>query len=151
MKRIIVTSCTVLIAMIFLIIGCGAFYGGYDSNGERIYFTAESDSGNSITRTGGPFFMYRIACATCHRGDGKGGSAVMIMWDFDAPNITWEHLTEEEHGDENEAHPPYTEESLKQAITEGIEPNGEEMDEDMPRWQMADEDLDDLVEFLKTL
>jgi len=125
----------------------GASYGVYASNGERIYFTAESASGKTITRTGGLFFMHRIACVTCHGEDGKGGRIVMMMWDIDVPNITWDHLTKEEH----EEHPPYTEESLKKAITEGIEPNGEYMDEFMPRWQMADEDLDDLVEFLKTL
>lgn len=129
----------------------GASYGAYALNGEKIYFTAESASGKSITRTGGLFFMQRVACVTCHGEDGKGGRIVMMMWDIDVPDITWEHLTEEEHGDEHEAHPPYTEESIKKAITDGIEPDGEEMDEFMPRWQMADEDLDDLIEFLKTL
>ena len=124
----------------------GASYGAYALNGERIYFTAESASGKSITRTGGLFFMHRIACVTCHGEDGKGGRIVMMMWDIDVPDITWEHLTEE-----HEDHLPYTEESVKEAITDGIEPNGEEMDEFMPRWQMADEDLDDLIEFLKTL
>jgi hypothetical protein len=70
----------------------------------------------------------------------------MMMWDIDVPDITWEHLTEE-----HEDHQPYNKKSVKEAITEGVEPNGEEMDEFMPRWQMADEDLDDLIEFLKTL
>jgi mono/diheme cytochrome c family protein len=129
----------------------GATYGAYALNGERIYFTAESASGKPITRTGGLFFMHRIACVTCHGEDGEGGRIVMMMWDIDVPDITWEHLTEEEHGDEHEEHPPYTEESLREAIIDGIEPNGEEMDEFMPRWDMADEDLDDLIEFLKTL
>lgn len=146
MKKIIVAICVALITMILLIIGCGVFYDVYDSNGERIYLTAESDSGKTITRSGGPFFMHRIACASCHRENGKGGRTFLMMWDFDTPNITWEHLT-----GEHEDHPPYTEESVKEAITEGIEPNGEEMSELMPRWQMADEDLDDLIEFLKTL
>jgi len=129
----------------------GATYGAYSLNGERIYFTAESASGKTITRSGGLFFMHRVACVTCHGEDGEGGRIVMMMWDIDVPNITWEHLTEEGHEDEHEEHPPYTEESLKKAIIEGIEPNGEEMDEFMPRWQMADEDLNDLIEFLKTL
>ena len=129
----------------------GATFGAYALNGERIYFTAESSSGKPIDRIGGLFFMQRIACVTCHGEDGKGGRVVMMMWDIDVPDITWHHLTEEEHENGAEGHPPYTEESLKRAITDGIEPDGENLNEFMPRWVMADEDLDDLVEFLKTL
>lgn len=127
----------------------GAIYGAYASNGERIYSTAESDSDKTIVRTGGLFFMHRVACVTCHGEDGEGGRIAMMMWDIDVPDITWEHLTEEEHGDE--AHPPYNEESLGKAITEGIEPDGEELNDFMPRWQMSDDDLEDLIEYLKTL
>jgi len=123
----------------------GDTYGVYASNGERIYFTAESYLGKTITRAGGLFFMQRVACVTCHGENGKGGRIAMMIWDIDVPNITWEHLTEDQG-----AHPPYTEESVKAAITDSIEPNMEEMKEFMPRWQIAGEDLDDLIEFLKT-
>jgi mono/diheme cytochrome c family protein len=123
----------------------------YQSNGERIYLEAESSSGEPITRVGGFMMMHRIACVTCHGEDGKGGRVAMMMWTIDVPDITWNHLTEEEHGDEAEGHPPYTEESLKRAITEGIEPDGEYLDEFMPIWQMTEEDLNDLVEYIKTL
>lgn len=129
----------------------GATYGAYVSNGQRIYFTAESASGKTIVRTGGLFFMHRVACVTCHGEDGEGGRIAMMMWDIDVPNITWEHLTEAEHGNGDEAHPPYDDESLGKAITEGIEPDGEELNDFMPRWQMSDEDLGDLIEYLKTL
>jgi len=63
-------------------------------------------------------------------------------------------LTSEEHGEGGEEgmeHEPYTDEDIKRAITEGIEPDGEPLDWPMPRWTMSDEDLDDLIEFLKTL
>lgn len=42
-------------------------------------------------------------------------------------------------------------ELIKRAITEGLNPAGEPLDRTMPRWQMSEEDLDDLLEFLKTL
>jgi cytochrome c oxidase subunit 2 len=42
-------------------------------------------------------------------------------------------------------------ETIKRAITEGVEPDGEAMDLTMPRWQMSERDLHDLLEFLKTL
>ncbi len=81
----------------------------------------------------------------------------MMMRRFDVPAITWDKLTQEEHHDdkpsqeEHEEHPPYTEETLRKAITERIDPAGEPLDAVMPRWQMSERDLDDLVEFIKTL
>ena len=143
-----------LIASIGLISACGR---SYDSNGERIYFSAASESGNSISYTGSITMMHSITCANCHGADGKGGRVNMMMWSFETPDITWEHLTSEEHHEEgsgeeeHEEHPPYTEETVKQAITEGINPAGEPLDEEMPGWRMSQNDLDDLIEFLKTL
>ncbi len=81
----------------------------------------------------------------------------MMMWSFNTPDITWDKLTEAEgHGeetgeDEHEEHPPYTEDTLKLAITKGINPAGEPLDEEMPRWRMSEQDLNDLVGFIKTL
>ena len=81
----------------------------------------------------------------------------MMMSSFNVPDITWDKLTQEEHHeedsgkDEHEEHPPYTEETLKSAIIRGINPAGEAFDEEMPRWRMSGQDLDDLVEFIKTL
>ena len=81
----------------------------------------------------------------------------MMMSSFNVPDITWDKLIQEEHNeedsdrDEHEEHPPYTEETLKRAITRGVDPAGEPLDEEMPRWRMSEQDLDDLVEFIKTL
>ena len=81
----------------------------------------------------------------------------MMMSYFDAPDITWDKLTqeevhEEEPGEEeHEEHPPYTEVTLKRAITRGINPADESLDDLMPRWRMSERDLDDLVDFMKTL
>jgi mono/diheme cytochrome c family protein len=101
--------------------------------------------------------MHTIACANCHGSDGKGGRVNMMMWSFNVPDITWDKLTGEEHheeqenGEQHEEHPPYTEETLKSAITGGINPAGEPLDEEMPRWKMSTQDLNDLVNFIKTL
>ncbi len=81
----------------------------------------------------------------------------MMMARFDVPDITWGKLTQGEHREENSAkdeheeHPPYTEETLKSAITRGIDPAGEPLDDEMPHWSMSGQDLDDLVGFIKTL
>ncbi len=81
----------------------------------------------------------------------------MMMGRFDVPDITWGNLTQEEHyeeepgKDEHEEHPPYIEETLRRAITRGIDPAGESLDELMPRWRISEPDLDDLLEFIMTL
>jgi cytochrome c oxidase subunit 2 len=124
----------------------------FESNGQRIYFTATSSSGEAITPQGFTMMMHRIACVDCHGPEGKGGTVYMMMQSFDVPNITWHALTEQEHEEEgHEEHPPYTEVTLKQAITQGLDPAGEPLDEFMPKWQMSPQDLNDLVDFIKTL
>ena len=142
-----------LAAVTIILPGCGSSYA---SNGERIYFTATSSSGNPVTYTGSITMLHSISCVNCHGADGRGGRVNMMMWSFDVPDITWEHLTSEEHdengtGEEDHEHPPYTEETVKRAITEGVDPAGEPLDEEMPRWNMSEKDLDDLISFLKTL
>ena len=124
---------------------------GYASNGETIYFTGVNDRGQRIPFTGGPMWlsMHGGSCASCHGPDGRGGAPVMMGTEI-PPDIRYHHLIEGEH-EEGEAHPPYTDETIKRAITEGVEPDGEPMDLTMPRWQMSERGLNDLLEFLKTL
>jgi len=131
--------------------------GSFQSNGERIYFTAESASGQPITYSGSIRMMHSITCANCHGPEGKGGRVNMMMSYFDSPDITWHVLTQEEgHNEEpgkgeHEEHPPYTEETLRRAITKGLDPAGEPLDDEMPRWRMSEQDLTDLADFIKTL
>jgi mono/diheme cytochrome c family protein len=48
-------------------------------------------------------------------------------------------------------HPPFTDATIKQAITQGVDPANKPLDWTMPRWQMADQDLNDVLEYLKSL
>ena len=157
-----VLSFILLLGTVSLLISCMSPFGwegsyNYSSNGERIYFTAESSSNEPLTYSGSIRMMHSITCANCHGPDGKGGKVNMMMSYFDVPDITWDNLTQAEHHeedadkDEHEEHPPYTEETLKSAITKGINPAGEPLDEEMPRWRMSGQDLDDLVDFIRTL
>ena len=88
----------------------------------------------------------RLACVTCHGPKGHGGTVTLIMQRFDVPNVTWSELTAQ-----GMDHPPYTEETLKRAITQGIDLAGSPLEYPMPRWQMSDSDLNDLIGFIKTL
>lgn len=95
--------------------------------------------------------MQRLACASCHGPQGRGGPVTMMMQTFEAPNITWPSLTEEHDEAGEMEHPPYTEETVKRAITQGVDPAGHPLDGAMPHWSMSEQDLDDLVSYLKTL
>ena len=76
----------------------------------------------------------------------------MMMQVIEVPDIRYETLTSEAHGEHSEGeHEPYDEAAIKRAITEGVAPDGEKLDWPMPRWSMSDQDLDDLVAFLRTL
>lgn len=120
------------------------------SNGQRIYLYATSASGSGITYTGGPGMMMQapLSCATCHGPDGRGGQVTFMMQTFDVPNITWTVLS---GPDPDMEHPPYTVNTLKQAIVEGTDPGGSALNYPMPRWQMSPQDLNDLVAFIMTL
>ncbi|MER3458327.1 MAG: hypothetical protein C4309_06575 [Chloroflexota bacterium] len=74
----------------------------------------------------------------------------MMMGSFVAPDIRYKTLTAAEHA-AGEEHPPYTDETIKRAITQGIDPAGEPLNWPMPRWTMTEADLEDLLAFLKTL
>ncbi len=118
--------------------------GTYASNGERIYFTATSNSGQPITPDiqGIPMMMRgSLACVTCHGPGARGGQVSMMMFSFKAPDIRWGALTEA----------GYTVDTVKQAITQGLDESGQPLAAQMPRWQMSDSDLNDLVNYLQTL
>lgn len=127
----------------------------YSTRGERIYLTGTSESGPPISAQmpgvhrlpGGD-----MGCATCHGPDASGGTVQMMMTSMKAPDIRWEHLVEaEHHEEEGEEHLTYTVESFKRAVTEGVDPSGEDLHWMMPRWEMADAQLDDLIAYLQTL
>ncbi|MFZ3060150.1 MAG: cytochrome c [Candidatus Methanoperedens sp.] len=117
----------------------------FQSNGERIYFTATSNSGKPIISSIGAMTMRNgmMSCAACHGADGKGGRGRMMMWTFNASDIRYSSLASGEK--------PYTDELIKRAITEGLDSEGKKLEPPMPVWQMSDEDQNDLLEYLKTL
>ena len=163
----------------------------FSSNGERIFFTGTSTSGDPITFSmhyddnpdympfsdtmpysrgmmgsgmmgnwGGNTWSGRggMTCASCHGPDGRG-NRYLAMGQVVTPDIRYttlsaietdtDHIEEEE---ENEhGHIPYDEVSVRRAITQGIEPDGEPLNAFMPRWSISDRDLDDLIAFLKIL
>ena len=129
------------------------------ANGERIYFRATNNSGERITSSGGPRFGGMmsgnfVTCESCHGPEARGGLHVMHMTTMDAPDIRYVALSGEEgeHGEGGgEEHGEYDLETFRLAVVEGKHPNGDSLSTDMPRWQISDADLADLLAFLKEI
>ncbi|WP_370575210.1 cytochrome c [Methanomethylovorans sp.] len=117
----------------------------FESNGETIYYTGSNETGKRIQISYGTQWLYVHGggCVNCHGVDGKGGVPVMMGYTVPA-DITYNSLTTEEI-------PPYTDETIKTAIRDGLEPSGELLAPTMPRWQMSDKDLNDTLQYIKTL
>jgi cytochrome c oxidase subunit II len=118
----------------------------YATNGERIYFTGVSARTGPIPFTGGPAWMFAGAgCVACHGADGAGGMPIQGVSPV-PPDIRYGALTGEGHD-----HPPFTDATIERAITQGLDPAGRPLSEDMPRFEMTEADLEDLIEYLKVL
>jgi len=125
----------------------------YGSNGERIYYTGVSEQTGPIPLRGGPpwLAMHGGGCVNCHGVNARGGVPVMMGTAIPA-DIRYAALTAKNgHDKGEEGHPPYTDTLIAQAITQGIDSAGKPLDWTMPRWQMTEEDLNDLIAYLKTL
>lgn len=117
----------------------------FESNGETIYYTGFNETGKRIFTSYGPqwLYMHGGGCVNCHGVDGKGGVPVMMGYTLPA-DITYASLTTEEN-------PPFTDEAIKTAIRDGLEPSGESLSPTMPRWQMSEKDLNDILAYIKKL
>jgi hypothetical protein len=79
------------------------------------------------------------------------------MQTMDAPDIRWVTLSSSEHGgdhgdgDEHGEETAYDVEAFMHTIREGVTPGGARLSRDMPRWEMDDDDLKDLIGYLSTL
>ena len=94
-----------------------------------------------------------LTCASCHGPDAHGGLHVMHMETMDAPPIYYAALVGMMAEESNGTQQPegYTLENFRKEVEDGIDVNGEQLDENMPRWQMSEQDLADLFAFLKTI
>ena len=124
-----------------------------ESRGKEIYLQGTSKSGKDILAYIGDSSLEvpgsSMACANCHGLAGQGKSEGGI----DPSNITWEALTKPygvTHAS-GRKHPAYTPRGLEFAITRGVDPAGNKLQNGMPRYQMSKEDLADLVVYLKRL
>lgn len=124
-----------------------------ERRGKQIYFKGSSPSDQPIKAEVGDASMETdgttLPCSSCHGYNGQGRSEGGI----NPSNIRWEHLTRPydiTHPD-GRKHSGYSEETVKRAIMEGIDPAGNRLATAMPRYKMSKGDMADLVSYIKRL
>ena len=122
-----------------------------EKRGKAFYLRGESSSGQEITALIGEIDVpaSTVTCAGCHgaRGEGKTEGGVT------AGNLTWSHLTKP-YGHTHEGgrkHPAFFEGSLIRALTAGFDPAGNKMSVAMPTYRMPQQDMVNLIAYLKRI
>lgn len=147
--------------MIALLLPCFAHATPSDA-GARIYLEGELASGQALTGT--RFGDEKVsgaaaACVNCHRPSGMG----QVEGEIQVPPITGNFLyasgrdkaiaTMDPHVSKrfNQAHDPYTEKTLYDAIVRGVNNQGRQMNAAMPRFNLDEEEVRALTAYLKQL
>jgi cytochrome c oxidase subunit 2 len=139
-KTTVTATVTVSQPPISIIPGTGSL-----ANGQNIFLTAVDSAGVHVAAQGFAMMSRGFACADCHGQQGHGGTVYMMMAQYQVPNITWPVLTGADFI------PPFTVDTVKRAVTQGLDEKGKALDPFMPRWIMSVQDLSDVVSYLQTL
>lgn len=122
-----------------------------EKRGKAFYLRGESSSGQEITAMMGEVDVpaSTLPCAGCHgnRGEGKTEGGVT------AGNMSWSHLTKPYgHTDEGgRKHAAFSEVSFIRAMTSGVDPAGNKLAVAMPTYRMPQDDMANLISYLKRI
>ena len=122
-------------------LGRRIFDAGVGRDGRQVIGRA---AGGRLPMQGGA-----VACANCHGANGGGGGEGWI----EAPDIRWFALSKP-YGARRaggDARPPYDRAGFARALRSGIAADGVALDPAMPRFDLADDELDALVAHLQSL
>jgi ABC-type branched-subunit amino acid transport system substrate-binding protein len=122
-----------------------------EKRGKALYLRGESASGKEITALLGEIDVpaSTLSCAGCHgaRGEGKTEGGVT------AGNLTWSNLTKPygHSHDNGRQHGAFSETSFIRALTGGVDPAGNKLAVAMPAYRMPQQDMADLIAYLKRI
>jgi len=140
--------------------------------GRRLYWEGRGANGAAVkARTQGDIEISgaQFSCVSCHRPSAYGGSEGGVY----VPPIRGDMLYEASQGDRNRifkelfqetqskefwgkmrdprSRPAYTDQTLANALTAGVDPAGRALSQTMPRYQLSPADAANVVAYLKTL
>lgn len=122
-----------------------------EKRGKAFYLRGESASGQEITAMMGEVDVpaTTLPCAGCHGNRGEGITEGGVT----AGNMSWSHLTKPYgHTDEGgRKHPAYTESSFIRTMTAGLDPAGNKLAVAMPTYRMPQEDMANLIAYLRRI
>ena len=123
-----------------------------EKRGKYLYEEGRSRSRRVIMadlQSGEPVPASVLPCINCHGADGRGAKDYVGV----APlNVNWYALASSgDHQHALRAHRPFDEDSLARAIILGKDPDGNDMDKAMPRYDLGKDDTMDLIAYLKVM
>ncbi|MFT5416132.1 MAG: hypothetical protein ACI915_002454 [Gammaproteobacteria bacterium] len=165
-----------LIACFFLVAPqvalAGSLANGDAAAGRSLYWSGLNDKGEPVTAIAEgdvEFSGTQFSCVSCHRpsgfGSSEGGHYVppitgprvfnpseadrverfKEMFQESQPSSFWAQLREPR------LRPAYDETTLARSLRDGIDPNGERLNAVMPRYDIGDRDMANLIAFIRTL
>lgn len=127
--------------------------GPQEQAGQRIFLRGESPSGARLDARLGMGGLElsgaAVACGNCHGEDGRGRAEGGIT----PANIQWSELVKvygHQHAN-GRRHAAFDEASLRRAVMDGIDPDGNRLDGAMPRYAMSAKDFAALAAYLRKL
>src|SRR5215213_5704546 len=122
-----------------------------EKRGKAFYLRGESASGQEITSLmcDIDFPASTLTCAGCHGLTGEGKTEGGVT----AGPLTWSFLTKPYgHSDEGgRKHPAFSEMSFVRMLTSGLDPAGNKLAVAMPTYRMSQEDMANLIAYLKRI
>ena len=122
-----------------------------EKRGKAFYLRGESASGEEITAMMGEVDVpaSTLTCAGCHGNRGEGRTEGGVT----AGNMSWTYLTKPYgHADEGgRKHPAFSESSFARLLTAGTDPSGNKLAVAMPTYGMTQEDMANLIAYLKRI
>ena len=122
-----------------------------EKRGKAFYLRGESASGKEITAMMGEVDVpaTTLTCAGCHGSRGEGRTEGGVT----AGNMSWAYLTKPYgHADEGgRKHSAFTETSFVRSLTAGLDPAGNKLAVAMPTYRMPQEDMANLIAYLKRI
>jgi mono/diheme cytochrome c family protein len=139
--------------LLVLGVGVSAAWAASDGSliavGERLYregLLASGAPARGLVAGDVPLTGAQAACVSCHRRSGLGSSEGGLVASPLTQSALYRDLTGRRRN-----RPAYTDETLAQAIREGVDPAGQPLDRSMPRFDLPAPEMAALIAYLQTL